>query len=359
MKILWFNWRCWQNPAMGGAEVFTREVAKRWVQSGHEVVLFTSEFSGCKRDDVQDGITIVRSGGRLSVYSQARRFYEKHYKRDKFEIVIDEINTIPFFSYKFVNVPLFVLIHQLAREFWFYETPFPINEIGYHILEDRWLRRYQNVPTVTVSQSTYQDLAALGFKDIATVPEGINFTPLDTRLKILRKPIIVYAGRLKKAKRPDHAIKAFKIIKRVLPDAELWVIGQGPFKNELEKLSEDGVKFFSGLTSEQRRSYIGKASILVNPGLREGWGLNIIEANALGIPCVAYDAPGLRDSVIDGKTGLLASTGNINELASKSLSILTNEELYDRLSASALEYSRTFSWENTAKSFMKFINEHT
>jgi hypothetical protein len=48
LKILWFNWRCWVSPDMGGAQVFTHEVAKRWVEAGHEVTLFSSEFPNCK-----------------------------------------------------------------------------------------------------------------------------------------------------------------------------------------------------------------------------------------------------------------------------------------------------------------------
>jgi hypothetical protein len=48
LKILWFNWRCWVNPDMGGAEVFTREVAKRLVEAGHEVTFFASEFDDVK-----------------------------------------------------------------------------------------------------------------------------------------------------------------------------------------------------------------------------------------------------------------------------------------------------------------------
>jgi len=51
LKILLFNWRCWLNPAMGGAEVFTREVAKRWVEVGHEVTLFASEFPNCRSEE--------------------------------------------------------------------------------------------------------------------------------------------------------------------------------------------------------------------------------------------------------------------------------------------------------------------
>lgn len=71
-RILVFNWRCWVNPAMGGAEVFTREVLKRWVGWGHEVTLFTSGFPNCRREEVLDGVRVVRAGGKYSVYWRAR-----------------------------------------------------------------------------------------------------------------------------------------------------------------------------------------------------------------------------------------------------------------------------------------------
>ena len=52
LKILLFNWRCWLNPAMGGAEVFTREILTRWAKDGHEITLFTAEFPGCRKEEV-------------------------------------------------------------------------------------------------------------------------------------------------------------------------------------------------------------------------------------------------------------------------------------------------------------------
>ncbi|MGQ9513825.1 MAG: glycosyltransferase family 4 protein, partial [Thermoproteota archaeon] len=114
---------------MGGAEVFTREVCKRWVEWGHEVTLFTSEFDGCRREEVVDGVRVVRAGGRYSVYWKAKRYYKKYFSKDGYDIVIDEINTRPFLTPKFVNngEKIVSLIHQLAREYWFYETPFPIS----------------------------------------------------------------------------------------------------------------------------------------------------------------------------------------------------------------------------------------
>jgi hypothetical protein len=83
-----------------------------------------------------------------------------------YDVIIDEINTRPFLTPKFIKngEQVVALIHQLAREYWFYETPFPISYIGYHFLEDRWLRNYVNIPTVTISESTKKDLLNLGFK---------------------------------------------------------------------------------------------------------------------------------------------------------------------------------------------------
>ena len=357
LKILWLNWRCWLNPAMGGAEVFTREVAKRWVESGHEVSLFTSQFSGSKSEEIVDGIDIVRAGGMFSVYRQAKKFYANRFRSQNFDVVIDEINTVPFFAPKFIrnNEKVMALIHQLAREYWFYEMPFPVNYLGYHFLENRWLKQYVDVPTVTVSESSRKDLADLGFKHVSIIPEGLNFEPLNVLPLKDSKPVVVFSGRLKRAKRPDHAIKAFEIVREKIPDAELWVFGDGPYRRNLERISRPGVSFFGNLENAQRRALLKKSWVLMVPGLREGWGLNIIEANALGLPAVAYDVPGLRDAV-KGETGLLAESGNIEDLASKTISILLDSSLREKLSLNALNYSKQFNWTKTADEFMKRIN---
>jgi len=308
------------NPEMGGAEVFTREVAKRLVKSGHEVTLFTSKFDGCKGEEVDDGVRIIRAGKifNLSVYWKAKKYYMNRFSKEDYDVIIDGINTRPFLTPNFVNnrEKIVALIYQLAREYWFYETPFPISYIGCYFLENKWLRNYMNLPTVTISESTKRDLLDIGFKKVFIVPVGLNFTPLSKIPEKEKYPVIAYAGRLKRAKRPDHAIKAFKIIKEKIPEAELWIIGEGPYRGDLERMAGDGVKFFGGLSNEERRKLLARAWILVNPSVREGFGLNVLEANALGTPCIAYDVAGLRDSIIDGKTGLLVKeNGNVEKLA--------------------------------------------
>lgn len=343
---------------MGGAEVFTHEVCKRWVKAGHKVTLFTSEFPNCKRKENIDGIRIVRAGGKYSVYWRAKKYYKNLFSKEGYDVVIDEINTRPFLTPKFVNngEKIIAIIYQLAREYWFYETRFPLSHIGYYFLESRWLRNYVDFPTVTISESTRRDLLDLWFKKIFVVPPGLNFKPLDEVPEKESYPVVAYIGRLKRAKRPDHAVKAFRIVKEKIPEAELWIIGNGYFRKDLEKMATDGVKFFSDLSNERRRGLIKRAWVLVNPSVREGFGLNIVEANALGTPCVAYDVPGLKDSIKDGETGLLVKkNGDFEALATAIIKVLMDSSLRKTLSEKALKWAKNFDWDKSAEEFEKIL----
>lgn len=358
MKILVFNWRCWLNPAMGGAEVFTHEVTRRWAEAGHKVTLFTSMFQEGKKEETLDGVRVIRSGGRFSVFWEAKKFYSKHFIKEHFDLIIDEINTRPFFVHTFAknDERVVALIHQLAREYWFFETRFPLNVLG-HFFEDMWLRKCSNVPIVTVSDSTRKDLVALGFRHVSIVPEGLNFEPLSQPSQKNAHPVIVYSGRLTGAKRPAHALRAFAIVKAKFPDAELWMIGDGQLRRKLQKLSSEGVRFFGRLDNYTRRKLIAQSWVLINPGVREGWGLNVIEANALGVPSVAYSVPGLKDSVQDNITGVLVENGDVNALAEGLLKMLADEKLRTDLSINALKYSRNFSWDITARELLKVATD--
>lgn len=355
MKILIFNWRDIKNPVAGGAEVFTHEVAKRWVKKGNEITLFTSAFPGCKKEEVVDGVNIIRDGGRYLVYWKAKKYYRKYFKGN-FDIVVDEINTRPFLTPKFVDngEKVVALIYQLAREFWFYETRFPINYLGYYVLENRWLANYRDIPTVTISESTRKDLVVLGFRKVSIVPVGINFKPLESLPEKEKNPTFIFVGRLKKAKLPDHAITTFKIIKEKIPDAKLWVVGEGYYRRELEKIADSSVKFFGAVEHEKKLELMSRAHAILVPGVREGWGLVVTEANAMGIPAIGYNIPGLRDAIRDCEVGLLCES-KPEVMAEKAIELLQDETLLEKLSRNALEWSRNFSWDKSAEEFLKLI----
>jgi len=140
MRILIYNWRDLAHPKAGGAEVYTDQIARHWVEAGHDVTLFCSAIDGkSERETVDGGYQVVRRGSPHGVYGEARKYWERE-ARGHFDLVIDEVNTRPFGCPRWVTeVPVIALIHQVAREIWFHETLWPIALVGRYWLEPHWL----------------------------------------------------------------------------------------------------------------------------------------------------------------------------------------------------------------------------
>ena len=354
MRILWFNWRDIKNPYAGGAEVFTHEVMRRLVRKGYEMTLFTAQFEQGLRKEEIDGVNILRDGGTYTVYNKAKSHYKKY--RDNYDLVIDEINAKPFLTPKFVKEkPILALYHQMIDDLWFYETFFPLNYMGYYYFEKKWLSYYRNVPTITVSNSSKNDLQALGIKKVCVVSVGVNVTPLSHVSQKESNATIVFIGRLKRHKSPHHAIQAFSLIKKQIPDAKMWVIGDGYMSEELQKHAHKDIIFYGRVNDELKYELLKKAHLVLVPSIREGWGLVVTESNAMGTPAVAYNVPGLRDSVIDEETGILVKENSPSDLASSAVSLLKDTSRLNRLSSNALSFSKQFNWNNTASEFDKII----
>lgn len=297
MRVLILNWKDTANPHAGGAEVFTEEVGKELVARGHEVALFASTVAGRQAEETKDGVHVVRRGGRLGVYRAARRFW-KDVGEGRFDVVVDEINTRPFLTPRWVRgTPVVALIHQLANEIWAYETPFPVSMIGRHLLEPWWLRAYRDVPALTVSESSAESLRRLhGWRDVTVVREGHT----QHRVPAVPKepqPTVVFLGRLVGMKRPQDAVDAFGAIARHDPSARLWVIGDGPLLTKLSRATPNGVDFLGRLGRDDVLDRLSRAHVLVATSVREGWGLNVSEAAMCGTPTIGYAVPGLVDSI--------------------------------------------------------------
>jgi glycosyltransferase involved in cell wall biosynthesis len=263
----------------------------------------------------------------------------------------------PFSIPKFVGEKqVIALIHQLAREFWFYETRFPLNYIGYYYLEKKWLSNYKDVTTLTVSDSTKTDLEELGFKKLFVVAPGLNATPLSTVKEKETNPTVVFIGRLKKAKLPHHALQAFSIIKREIPDAKMWIIGDGYLRKKLESLKSKDVTFFGHVSNEKKYELLSRAHIILVPAVREGWGLIVTEANAMGTPAIGYDVHGLRDSIRHDETGITIKERSPEAMAQQAILLLRDSNRLFKYSTNALEFSKQFSWDKTSSSFHKVLN---
>ena len=294
MRILVFNWKDIEHPAAGGAEVYTAEVARRLVAAGHAVTIFTSAVEGLPADDDAHGVRVIRRGSRLGVYRAARAFYRSE-GRGNFDVVIDEVNTRPFGCASWVDdAPVVALIHQVCREIWFHQLPWPVAIVGRYALEPHWLRAYRSVPVLTVSRSSAESLRGYGLRHITIVPEGIENTARPPVAKEER-PTVITVGRLVSSKRPDHVLQAFRLLRQALPQAQLWVVGDGPRARIFE--GEPGVTCFGKVTVRERDELLARAHAMVVTSVREGWALVVDEAAAMGTPTIGYRSPGLTDSV--------------------------------------------------------------
>jgi glycosyltransferase involved in cell wall biosynthesis len=297
MRILIFNWKDLTHPAAGGAEVLTDEVARGLVELGHAVTLFAAAVEGRPERERVAGVETVRRGSRLGVYRAARKFWNDE-GRGAFDIVIDEINTRPFLTPRWTgDTPVVALIHQLAREIWFDETPFPVSVLGRYVLEPWWLRTYRNVPALTVSQSSAKSLERHhGWRDVSVIPEGYIPHPVPSVAK-QAEPTVAFLGRLVAMKRPEDAIAAFGMLRRTFGSARLWLIGDGPRLARLRNNAPPGVEFLGRLSRDDMLDRLARAHVLVATSVREGWGLNVSEAAACGTPAIGYSVPGLVDSI--------------------------------------------------------------
>ena len=99
MKFLWLSWKDISHPLAGGAEVVLHELSKRMVQQGHEVTILTARYAGSSKFDTIDGIAIIRVGNNRYVHSFAALWYYIRNLRNKYDVVIEAINTAPYFSF--------------------------------------------------------------------------------------------------------------------------------------------------------------------------------------------------------------------------------------------------------------------
>jgi glycosyltransferase involved in cell wall biosynthesis/O-antigen/teichoic acid export membrane protein len=352
LRILILNWRDITHPLAGGAEVYTHNIAMELVKLGHSVTLFCAAVEGRPTGEIIDGVHIVRRGSRHGVYGEARRFYRND-GLGNFDLVVDEVNTRPFGTPRWVrDTPVIALIHQVCREIWFYQTPLPIAIIGRYVLEPYWLHRYRDTLTVTVSESSKISLEDYGLSRIKVVPEGLRAIENPPEVQREVRPTIAFVGRLSASKRPEEAIEAFLLVRETMPTAQLWMIGTGPMEDRLRMSAPDGVQFLGKISPDEKIQRLARAHVLIATSVREGWGLVVSEAAAVGTPTVAYDVAGLRDSV-------LASQGFLSAPTPKDLSSEI-QRFFDHWSSKGLPQvsaEGVVSWSQVAKSILSVAVE--
>jgi glycosyltransferase involved in cell wall biosynthesis len=310
------NWRDGRHPQAGGAELYCERVARELHDAGVLVTFLTARPRGSARREHTPYGTVVRGGGRYTVYPFVLLWLLLH--RRAVHGVIDSQNGIPFFAPLVLprRTPVLLLIHHVHQQ-QFALLPLPLAVLG------RWLEAagsrlvYGRGTVCAVSPSSRAEIRSqLGLRGpVHLAPPGL--TPATPGSRAAR-PRIVCVSRLARQKRLDRLIRAMPLLLRLQPGTELHIVGDGAARGELQRLAAElgvgrAVVLHGRLPAGARDALVASAWVTALPSPREGWGLSVMEAAALGVPAVAYDVPGLRDTVRPGRTGWLAREGRDGE----------------------------------------------
>lgn len=355
------NWQDIRNPMGGGAEVHFHEIFKRVVAAGHRVTLLCSMFPGAAVEENIDGIHVARRGRRSLFNFYVAKAYRELRRQNNFDVVFDDLNKIPFYTPLFVKEKLITIVHHLFGPSIFLETSFfPASYV--YLAEKLVPLVYKKVPFACVSESTKQELRSLGIRSpIDLLPNGVDVGEYNSSPELRsRSPLIGYLGRLKKYKSVDHLLQAMPSIINAVPEAKLLIIGEGDYRlhlqRQVERMGLQKVVTFTGMvTQEEKVMYLNRLWLAVNTSPKEGWGLTVIEANACGLPVIAADSPGLRDSVKNEINGVLYPYGDIAQMATEIVELLRNTKRREKIGQSARHWAESFSWDRSAEKAIQLI----
>lgn len=363
MKILLLNWRDPKNPKSGGAEYVTYEHAKAWVKAGHKVTWFTSRFPKSKKEEVLDGIKIIRKGGSYSVYLLAPFYYFAHKK--EIDIIVDEIHGLPFFTPLYSKKPKIAFIHEIAGNIWNCMYPFPINILG-KFLEYIYLKIYKNEHFWTDANSTVNELVSNGInrKKCIAIPCPIRNKTLN-KIPVKEKiPTFIFVSRVVKMKGIEEVIKAFFYIIKEINKAQLWIVGDGDkqyiqyLRKTMDKYSIPAkVKFWGRVSEIKKLSLMRRSHLLLHASIKEGWGLVVIEAASQATPSIVFNVNGLKDSVKNGKTGIVLRNNTSKEMARETISLLKSKSLYNNYQKECLKWAKSLNWNDITKQSFELINK--
>jgi glycosyltransferase involved in cell wall biosynthesis len=360
LKILWFTWKDLKNPQAGGAELINEEIAKRLARDGHEVILLVAGFPGGEAEEMRDGYKVIRLGNRYMVYWHAYRYYKKHLKGWA-DLVIDEMNTIPFFCKYYVRERNILLAYQLCREIWFYQMRLPLSFIGY-MLEPIYLWLLRDRYVITESESTKQDMLRYCFsaEKISVIPVGITVKPVENLDEVDKfpQPTVLSLGAIRAMKRTLDQIRAFEIAKEHIPDLRLKIAGSfsdSYGEKVLRRIAASAhvqdIEYLGRVADATKTELMRKSHLILVTSVKEGWGLIVTEANAQGTPAAVYDVDGLRDSVKNRETGLISKKNTPEGLAEVIIEGLRSADEYARLRKNAWLWSQSFTLEGCYRKF--------
>src|SRR3989344_2896557 len=361
MNILILNWRDPKNPRSGGAESVTFKYAAYWAGRGHQVTWICNSFPNYHPDETVSGVRFVRIGPQLG-FTVPQLFFTYPLflihaiwttlgllRHQKFDLVVDEIHGLPFFTPLYCRTRTILWVCEVAGPIWDKMYPWPVNQIG-KILEKMIYQIYSGVETWAISENTRRDILTLNPKaSVKIIPLGVD--PI-ARHKVHKNPFpsAVFLARLVKMKGVEVALQATRDISQNLSHFKLFLVGAGPvsYVQHLHKMVDDlniskNVEFLGKVSESDKYEILARSHFLIHPSYKEGFGLTVLEAGLVGTPTIARAGSSMDELIKNSVSGLIfQSDGQITDLFINWYS----GDKYKFLSTNSRKMSKEFLWFN-------------
>ena len=357
-------------PRPGGIQTFGYEIVRRF--DPESVTVLTSNWEGAAEFDAAQDFKIVRANTQTLVPSKSTLSMAR-------EIVVAENITRVLFG---AAAPLGLLAA-------------PLRKLGVTNIvgmtqghETGWamtpgtrqaLRKIGNDTDYLtyISEYTHKKIAKALSPDAAArmrrIVPGVNateFSPgnlssgnqLRTELGWTDRPVIVCVSRLMARKGQDELIRALPKIHQTAPNASLIIVGDGPYRKDLERLVKKlGLENFVHLTGKVSQTELSKwyaaGDIFAMPCRTrmggwdvEGLGIVFLEGSATGLPVIVGDSGGAVDAVIDGETGYLVDGTNTAEIADRIAYLFANPDVAKKMGNAGRNWvTQEWTWDQNFK----------
>ncbi|TSC95193.1 MAG: glycosyl transferase, group 1 [Parcubacteria group bacterium Licking1014_1] len=346
---------------IGGIEIASQEISRGLIEKRHDIFVVSSG----KKDNIEkttENIAIYRVSipnikflGNLIFWFKIF-FALKKIKPDIIHCQTIQMGAPCFLFKKFYKKPYIVWCHGFDVYF-----PWKFKKIISEIV----LNSADAV--IALTNNMKEELQKTCKKNIFVLPNGIDLKKfkgfskqaIRDKFKIhFNEKIIIFVGGLRPVKGVKYLIEAFKIINKKIPEAKLFLVGDGSERKNLEDIIEKNnlgkkVNFTGKIINQKIPEYMIASDIFVLPSLSEGFPVVILEAMASELPIVTTKVRGLPEIIEDGENGFLVEPKNSEQFAEKVLLLFENDELREKISNNNKEKSKEYDWENIVEKIEK------
>ncbi|MGY6018569.1 glycosyltransferase family 4 protein [Streptomyces spinosirectus] len=342
-RIVFLAHRDLDNPAAGGSELLVDRLAEGLTALGHQVTLI------CGGPAAFRDYRVVSAGGEFGHYLRARSAFARQVGET--DLLVEVCNGMPYLAPLWHRGPTLCLVNHVHSDLWkmrFGGPLLPAARIGRRLEQWALTGAQHRSLLVAVSPSTAHALQGIGVSRdrIRVVHNGVEEP--GPRADRSPEPLFVAVGRLVEYKRIDLLLRLWERV-RPVTGGRLVIVGDGPERSRLEQLAGPGVEFAGHVSEAEKHRLLCAAWLLLHPSAVEGWGLVVTEAATRETPTIAFDVPGLRDSVMDGETGVLAH--GESSFAAAWCTLALSGQRREAMGKAARDRAARYRWHRTVRQF--------